>query len=51
MLQNLVIDVLCYSETLGAAEALVVVAVVYYIFSSSIPATATPVESYFECLR
>jgi hypothetical protein len=34
MLQNLVIDILCYSETLGVAEALVVVPVANHIFSS-----------------
>jgi hypothetical protein len=51
MLQNLMIDILYYSETLGVAEALVVVAVANYIFSSSVPATATPVESYLKCLR
>ncbi len=51
MLQNLVIDILCFSETLGVAEALVVVAVANHIFSSSVPATATLVESYLKCLR
>jgi hypothetical protein len=44
-------DILCFSETLGVAEALVVVAVANHIFSSSVPAAATLVESYLKCLR